>query len=182
MVFARAAALIAVLAVTFAAAVPAGAQQKSIFDDDWVPPKAAPAAAKPTLPPPEPEKPATSTDVPPTPGTTEAPSVVVVPLPLPATRRPVPAPPEQAAVRKVMKELFGPQLADRTPAGRKSLFAALMAQADKSASVPTELFVLLAAAHDAGIGAGDLRLVTRAADDLGRQFEVDALAVKAAAA
>ncbi|HYE18816.1 MAG TPA: hypothetical protein VEA69_10250 [Tepidisphaeraceae bacterium] len=170
------------LAAVLGFALPTTAQQKNIFDDDWQAPKATPAEAKPTRPPaPPPDKPAPPIAPPPT-TTDPAPKVAIVPGPPPVARRPVPAEPQQAAVRKVMKQVFARQLTDRTPAGRKALFAALVAQADKSADLPVERFVLLAAAHDAAVEAGDLTLVARAADDLGRHFDVDALAVQAAAA
>jgi len=80
-----------------------------------------------------------------------------------------------------MKEVFAAQLTDRTPAGRKMLITALVAQADKSADVPAERFVLLAAAYDAAIEAVDLPQALRFADEMARHFDVDALAIKAAA-
>ena len=178
---------LALCLVLLAAVVPVRAQQKNIFDDGWEPAKAKPAEPKPTRPPtPPPAKPdKPATPVPP-PWTVDPGPKVAVPIapPIapPVARRPVPAEPQQAAVRKVMKEVFARQLTDRTPAGRKALFAALMIQADKSAGLPIEQFVLLAAAHDAATEAGDLTLVARTADDLGRHFDVDPLAIQAAAA
>jgi len=176
--------LFALLILLTPAALQAG---KNIFDDDWVAPKSTerPTTPKPIPAPPRTPEPATTPD--PTRPPDPAPTVTPSPTPeiktiiVSAKRLPVPASAEQTAVRKVMKEVFATQLTDRTPAGRKKLITALIAQADKSADVPTERFVLLAAAHDAAIEAVDLPQALRFADEMGRFFEVDALAVKAAA-
>jgi hypothetical protein len=159
---------IALLLTTVAGA----AGPRSIFDDDWTPPKASetprpaqPAASDPTTT----VKPApTPTD--PNPGTPATPTATA--------RRAVPAKPEQAAVRKVMKEIYAEQIADRSVPARRKLTETLIGQADKSASTPVDQFVLLAAAIDAGVDAADLPLAFAAADRMAGEYDVDALAVK----
>lgn len=166
------------------------AQQKNIFDDDWDPPAPPskepdrPAARpRPVAPPRAPvdRPPPTPPARPPVVAPGDPPPTVVAP-PEPAKRRPVPSPVEQASVRRLMKEVYGPQLADRTPAGRRKLSETLLAQAEKSAVVPAEHFVLLAAAVDASVQAADLPSAFRAADSMATTFEVDGLAMKANAA
>jgi hypothetical protein len=94
----------------------------------------------------------------------------------------VPGKAEQAAVRKMMKEVFADQLADRSIAARRKLTAALMVQVEKSADAPTDQFVLLAAAVDAAEEGVDLAAACAAADRMAEIFDVDGLGVKAAAA
>lgn len=179
--------LIPLLIAALAGAAHAG--PKSIFDDDWVPPRPVERPAPAPVPAPSPARtpapaPAPTTDPAPVPTpapTTTDPSPEIKTSIVPPKRLAVPASAEQAAVRKVMKEVFAAQLADRTIAGRKKLIGALISQAEKSSEVPAERFVLLAAAHDAAIEAADLPQAMSFADDLARTFEVDALAVKAAA-
>jgi len=178
-----------VLFILLIACLPASTQAgKNIFDDDWVAPKPSerpapkPAPAPATAPAPASDPkaiPAPVKDSATTPTPTPAPEIKQYIVP--PKRLPVPPSHQQTAVRKVMKEVFAAQLTDRTIAGRKKLISALVAQADKSADVPTERFVLLAAAYDASIEAVDLPLAMHFADDLARVFEVDGLAAKAAA-
>jgi hypothetical protein len=159
----------------------ATAAPKSIFDDDWVPPKPtakpaadpAPVTPKPPTPDPVP-KPPDPTVKPPTATPTPVPVAVA-----PAARLPIPERDKQVAVRKVMREVFAEQLADASPAARRKLADNLLAQAGKAADAPVDRFVLLAAAVDAGLEGGSLPLAFKAADDLGGAFEVDPLAVKA---
>jgi SWI/SNF-related matrix-associated actin-dependent regulator 1 of chromatin subfamily A len=102
----------------------------------------------------------------------------VVPQP-PAARRPVPAKPEQAAVRKLMREVFTAQLADRSAAARRKLAEALLTQAAKSPDAPVDQFVLWAAAIEAGAEAGDLPAALTAGERMAAAFEVDSLALQA---
>jgi hypothetical protein len=147
----------AALLLTAGAAHGAG---KSIFDDDWVPPKpvgpAGAAAADPAWKPP-----------------------VADPTAKPASRLPVPDRAAQAAVRKTLREVFADQLADGSVAARRKLAQALLGQAAKSADAPVDRFVLLAAAVDAGVEGQSLPLAFKAADELGAAYDVDPLAVKA---
>lgn len=149
----------------------AQAGPKSIFDEDWVPPRAPErTTAKPTPA----TKPAPATPA-------SVPAITPSPASTASARLPIPSTLEQAAVRKVMKEVYAEQLVDRSAAGRKKLAGTLQAQASKSAQLPVERFVLLVAAHDAAIEANDLPLALSLADELGRFYTVDALRVKAAA-
>ncbi|MDB5329260.1 MAG: hypothetical protein JWP03_411 [Phycisphaerales bacterium] len=163
-------------ALWIAASAPA-AGPKGIFDDDWTPPKAS-----------EPRKPSPSEPVTPPasnppkvdPPKTDTPSEPVsAPSSAPAARREVPGKAEQAAVRKVLKEVFAEQLADRSIAGRRKLTEALLAQAEKSGARPADQFVLLAAAVDAGTEAANLPLAFTAGDRMADGFDVDRLALKA---
>lgn len=166
---------ISLVIITAALASVAGA--KSIFDDDWSPPKPSEApkpivVVKPPAPadPPKPAEPATT------------PLKDPIPAQPAAARRPVPAKADQAAVRKVLKEVFAAQLVDRSMAGRLKLTQALLVQADQSADAPVDKFVLLAAAIDAGAEAANLTLAFDAADRMAKSYEVDAAAVKVDAA
>jgi hypothetical protein len=162
-----------------AAAAAAHAAPKSIFDDDWVPPKPVakpagdPAAVTPTPTPDPAVKPPgpAPASKPPTPGPPPLPDA-------PAERRPIPTREEQAAVRKLMREVFAEQLADASPAARRKLADTLLAQAERSAAVPVDRFVLLAATMDAAVEGGALPVAFRAADSMGAAFDVDPLALK----
>ena len=158
------------------AAIAAG--PKNIFDDDWSPPKPSDTGRRTPMtgvqPPvtPDPTKPAdppaTATKDPVTP---DAPALA-------AARRAVPGKSEQALARKILKEVFSDQLADRTMPGRRKLTEALLVQADKSAGRPVDHFVLLAATIDSGVEAASLPLAFAAGDRMAAAFEVDALAVQ----
>ena len=161
--------LCAFLAAALLTSVAGADQGRSIFDEDWTPPKPLPTRQAPTPAPTPPDAPAPPPDAPP-------------PATPPAPRKAVPAQSEQAAVRKVMKEVYAAELADRSAGGRQKLSEALLARADRSAGIPADQFVLLAAALDAAVEAGSLPLAFAAADRMGRLFDVDALAMKVAAA
>lgn len=150
----------------------------SIFDDDWTPPKpiGAPQAA--------PESP--------TKGSTLRPSgtqpVSQPPRANPtgaqaggdqAPRRPIPAGPEQARSRKLLKAAFADQLKDRSIQGRKKLAAALLDQVAKTEDNASDEFVLLGGAIDASKEGGDLGLCFKAADVMASQYQVDGLSIKA---
>jgi len=159
---------------------PAAAAAPSIFDDNWTPPK----SERPAPPPP----PKADPPKPQTPATPDVPPVVDPPAPAPAVaavtpvaRRPVPSPADQARVRALMREVYAAQLNDRTAPARRKLAESLMTQADRSAELPVEQFVLLAAAVNASAEAASLPLAFSAADRLAKSFDVDALALKAEA-
>lgn len=146
----------------------AGAGSRSVFDDDWVPPKPGETPRPKPVAPVKDPAPAVEPVAP-----VKEPVVVA-----PVVRRAVPGKAEQAAVRKVLKEVFADQLVDRSAGGRKKLTESLLAQAAKSTSEPVDEFVLLAAAVDAGTEAANLSLAFAAADRIAAAFEVDGLAVK----
>jgi hypothetical protein len=154
----------------------------NIFDDDWAPRKSTEAPPRPTtaksyvLPPassrakskaPPTSKPADS--VPPSP---PAPKSV---------RRAIPTKSELAAVRATMRDVFAEQLTDVSIPGRRKLATALLAQADKSAELPVDQFVLLSAAIDAAVDAADLDFALQAADRMAKRFAVDGLGIKSEA-
>jgi hypothetical protein len=156
----------------------------NIFDDNWTPPKrvekapANPPAARPGVTPapkpsPTPENPPatkvepTRTTPAETPGDTAA-----------SGRRAVPAKAEQDRSRKLLKDVFAAQLADRSPAARRKLAQALMAEASKTSDNPVDQFVLLAAAVKAGREAGSIALSFEAADEMAKSFDVDGLALR----
>ena len=165
---------VALLFLLQAAAVSAAAP-RSIFDDDWVPPKAS------DTPRTVPAKPATSPSVAP-PVKPEPPVVAPKPVvPAPAKivgRRDIPAKADQAASRKVLREVFAEQLADPSIPGRRKLTESLLTMAEKSADSPVDQFVLLVAAMDAGAEAVNLPLAFRAIDRLAKGFDVDGLPLK----
>ena len=155
----------------------------NIFDDDWTPPKPSTTPRSPTIvkpPTPKPEDPATNV-TPPTVAPKET-APLTPPTLAPAARLAVPTSAAQAAVRKVMKEVFAEQLADRSISARRKLTTALLAQADKSNDALVDQFVLLAAAIDSAVDAVDLPAAIRAADKMSEKFEVEGLSVKSEAA
>jgi hypothetical protein len=78
----------------------------------------------------------------------------------------------------VFREVFAKELTDRTPAARHAFAQKLLAEADKSASVPADQFVLLVGASDAAREADDLPDSIRAIDRLAEAFAVDGLQLK----
>jgi len=172
-----------VTAIALSQACVAVDRPRNIFDDDWTPPKVAEKPRPPvTATPPAPQKPDAATQ-----GTSSkpAPSKSGAPVQVasqPVARLAVPSKPAQAAVRQVMREVFAEQLADRSIPGRRKLTAALLAQAEQSNRVPTDQFVLLAAAIDASVDAVNLPGALDAADRMAQAFDVDGLGVKADAA
>lgn len=162
---------------------------KNIFDDDWTPPasaqKPATVATKPATPTPPAFPPIGGQQRGNPPPVAPQNPPAVEPNPSSATAAPgraaIPASSEQAPVRTLMKEAFASQLADRSAPARRKLAGALFVQAEKSAPVPVEHYVVLAAAYEASVDGGDLAGACRAADSLSREFKVDALAMKTAA-
>lgn len=149
------------------ALMPVRACGKTIFDDDWKPPVPAtkPAQEPPATPADDTPKPVDTTTAPPTP-----------------PRRPVPAAEAQAKSRKLFRDLYAADLANRSPAARRALAAKLLEQAGTVSDAPADQFVLLAGAMDAAKEGADLRLVSRAADAMAGAYAVDGLRVKSEAA
>jgi hypothetical protein len=84
-----------------------------------------------------------------------------------------------AASRKLMREVFAGQLADRSLAGRQRLTEALVREANRAADNAVDRYVLLTAALQAAREAGDLATLVGVADELGGAYKVDPLSVKA---
>jgi len=156
------------IAILLAPIVQAG----SIFDDNWTPPAPSKATAQPTpaVPPPapatEPGKPDGSTK-----------PLPAIPAPVP-TRRAIPTASDQTKSRKLFKEIYAKELADRSAAARRALAAKLLAQAASVQDSPADEFVLLAAATEAGKEGSDLGAVCKAADAMADAYDVDGLRVK----
>lgn len=168
-------ATLAVILSCLALSVSAADRPRNIFDDDWTPPKPV-TSSRPSTTKPEANKvdPVIPNDV--------KDPVVIVTVQPPA-RRAIPAKDQQAAVRKLLHDVYAKELADRSMPARRKLCETLLSEADKVASdAPVDQFVLLTAAVNAGLDASDLKLAFTAAEKLGRAFEVDGLAVKLEAA
>jgi hypothetical protein len=150
-----------------------------IFDDDWTPPKSPATPSKPPTPVPAQRTPNLPPQAPTPAPKAPAPAVATGAQP---AKLAVPSPAAQAAVRKLMKEVFAAQLADRTVPARRKLTAALFAQVEKSGDAPTDRFVLLAAAIDSAVGSADLPAAFKAADEMAETFDVDPVAIKVDAA
>ncbi len=152
-----------------------GVHARNIFDDDWTPPPPREPAH------PLPEVIATKPAVPPeagtqskTPATVPATPVAVVAPP----RRPIPSKADQAKSRKLFKEVFANDLADRSVAARRSLATKLVKTAADTADVPSDYFVLLIGAMEAGKESADLSVCITAADTLAASYEIDSLRLK----
>jgi hypothetical protein len=151
----------------------ASAQAGNIFEDDWTPP-----APRKVAPPPvdnpavKPTPPATGT-----PASTLPPAPKITP-PVASPRRAIPDKAEQAKSRKLFKEVFAKELADKSPAARRALAGRLLEEASKSAGIPTDQFVLLFGATEAGREGSDLALCIQAVDLMTDSFEVDGLQFK----
>jgi hypothetical protein len=148
----------------------------NIFDDDWTPPprkatslpaeRASTKPAPPIIGAPAAQLPVTRESVP---------QAVL-------GRRAVPDKADQARSRKLFREVFAKELADRSPIARRALAGRLLDEASKVATIPSDQFVLLFGATEAGRKGSDLNLCLRAADTLANAFEVDGLQVKTDAA
>ncbi len=155
----------------------------NIFDEDWTPPKHVepPPISVPTpvpvVPPPSVGQPLPPTR-PSVPQTAPVSPPVVAPSAPVVTRKPVPAKADQAKSRQLMREAFATELADRSVAGRRKLAANLIAEARKVPDNPSDQYVLLGGALDAGRECGGIAVCIEAADMMGRTFQVDALTVK----
>lgn len=125
---------------------------KTIFDDDWTPPK--------------------PTEL------TSAPST----RPTTGQRRSIPTPADLATSHNLFREVYAADLANRSAAGRRALATKLLDQARTIGNAPSDEFVLLLGAIDAAKEASDLALVSRAANALAEAFEVDGLKIESDAA
>src|SRR4051812_27220874 len=111
----------------------------NIFDDDWSPPTESIPPLRARV---EPKPPVGGPEVkahPQNKAASDQPtdSRPVTPETAPTTaRHAVPKAAEQSAVRKLLKEVFSAQLADRSVAGRQKLAESLLAQSSKSTDEP----------------------------------------------
>jgi hypothetical protein len=150
------------------------------------PPRAAPAATRPAVP-------ATAPAVIAVPATQPAIVSVGTPTTLPAVRNAAVEPPgppvatdsrmavpdaaDVARVERLTSEVFAAQLADHTDAGQLALSQQLVAQSDE-APTPAERYALLIAARRAAVAAYQPEQALTVARRIGRQFAVDAAALR----
>ena len=170
---------------------------KSIFDDDWVPPKDPPAVVKPPpppvalppaevapqparlpVPPPLPAPPPVPTPPEPVPSPVPSPTPrPTVPRPavpaLPAARRqPAPNAAALAAADKLVKDVFKNEYARQTPADRAVLARLLWNEVDNARANPPERFLLLRETRDLATAAGEVELAVDAARALRSEFVI----------
>jgi hypothetical protein len=166
---------IALLTIAMVLAITARAGSTTIFDDDWKPPTPAPPltvvlptsqSAVPTTP-----QPARVTQPQTSVPTTSVPPVMV-------NRSPIPPLADQTKSRKLFRELFAKELANHAISDRRSFAQKLLAEAEKSGSVPSDQFVLFIGAADAGREASDTAICFQAVDGLAGTFDVDAVRFK----
>jgi hypothetical protein len=153
---------ILLLSVAMILVINTRAGSTTIFDDDWKPPVSVPTTPPPVNTPSQPP--------PPAPRTTSPASGL--------SRMPMPSLAAQTTSRKLFREVFAKELPDHSIAGRRAFGQSLMDEARKSASVPSDRFVLLVGAADAGREASDLALSFRAIEGLAEAFDIDALVFK----
>jgi hypothetical protein len=96
-----------------------------------------------------------------------------------AKRIPVPDNEAQAKVLKVIKDLYKADYAKRKPQEILELAAKLLQEAAETRDDPTARFVLLREARDLAAQAGNAATCLQAIDELAREYEIDALAMKA---
>jgi hypothetical protein len=131
------------------------------------------AAANPATP--KPEEPAKEAPK-------ETPAKGAVPeiklLPASIARLPVPEAAKLRETEKLVKELFKEQYSKKAPADRAALAKLLLEQARKTLDDPTAAWIMLRDAQEAASQVADVRLSVSAADETGRLFDVDPLALK----
>jgi len=84
----------------------------------------------------------------------------------------------QKEAEKLIRDIFKDQYAKKDPAERAALSRTLFKQAGETRDDANSRFVLLREARDIAAQAGDAHLAIEAIDALGREFEVDAVAMK----
>ena len=94
----------------------------------------------------------------------------------------VPAAEEQLKSRKLFREIFAADLVDKSTTARRALAAKLLRAASDSQNAPTDQYVLLAAAFEAGVEAADLSQCGEVADAMAATFNVDAFRLRCQAA
>ena len=98
----------------------------------------------------------------------------------PAKKLPAPDPAAQAAAEKLIKNLFKDDYAKKKPADQLALSAKLLDQAKETKDDAAARFVLLREARDLAVQAGDVAQALRIVDDIAREFDASALALKTA--
>jgi hypothetical protein len=99
---------------------------------------------------------------------------------LPA-RRDIPDAKAQAAMEKLVRELYAKEYADHAPAARRKLAAKLLDQADRTQNDPTAQYVLWKEAADLACQGGDSLAALRALTLMDRDFQINGLQLKEAA-
>jgi hypothetical protein len=171
-------------------ALAANVRAGSIFDDDWMPPRAnekprsgdsaSPPSTK-NAPVVNPTSPGDTPKESPTAGPGTA-SETAAPLPLAAVRLPMP---QKAAVmesRRQLKAAFEPQLKDHSAVARRKLAETLLQESEKSTYNAADRFAILGGAIEAAKEASSLRQCLQASDKLAELFDVDGRAVETEAA
>jgi hypothetical protein len=102
------------------------------------------------------------------------------PATLPA-RRQVPDASAQAAMEKLVRDLYAKEYADHAPAARRKLAAKLLDQADRTQNDPTAQYVLWKEAADLACQGGDPLAALRALTLMDRDFQIDGPQLKEAA-
>jgi hypothetical protein len=155
---------------------------KSIFDDDWTPPKRVDV---PPIPPAPPAPAALKPAVPVNPVVPAPAAPVITPPAVPPAaaatqqRAKIPAKSDQDRSRKLMREIYAAPLAEKSPAGRRKLAQQLLKESEKVRDNPVDRYVLLAGAIEAGKEGASIADCTTAADAMAAAYEVDGLALKA---
>lgn len=91
--------------------------------------------------------------------------------------RPVPEEAAQVDVRRGLRTKYAKDFADVTVAGKRRLAAMLMREAGMGAG-DAAIYVALVDAKELAAGCGEVELALQAADELGRQFNLDHAAVR----
>jgi hypothetical protein len=90
----------------------------------------------------------------------------------------VPTTAAQDTALKLIKDIYGTQYADTTPAGKKKLAQDLLAEGQKNQDDAPGRFVLLREARDLAVQAGAAAIAFDAIDQLDQSFAIDAAAMK----
>jgi hypothetical protein len=174
-----------IVAIVLALLVAPVSAADSIFDDNWSPPKPATPKAPPTPKPPVQPNPTPGAPNLPTatrPATAPV-SPATPPAPIaPVVKKAIPSAADLARSRQLLKEVFAAQLADRSIAARGKLADILLQEAAKADASASDQYVLYGGAINAAKEGASLSLVFRAAEELAERYDVDAPAIKAAAA
>jgi serine/threonine-protein kinase len=96
----------------------------------------------------------------------------------PDTRRPVPSAEARQKARRLVREVFRPEYADQTVAGKRALAVRLLQQALETRDDLDARYLLFREARRLAAGCGDLTTTLRAVDHLNREYRVNALDLK----
>ena len=101
-------------------------------------------------------------------------------LPPRGQKRVVPTENEQAKIAKLLRDMYGKQLAQaKTPAQKSELAKELLAEAARNTDSPVDRYVVLFVAASVGAKAGDLEATRTAIHELDDGYLVDVLTLKA---